>query len=237
MRKNNNNKNTLAVCPTKRGALQPHGLYTCPFQQTLLHNESCEREAEWTHPTGLQRRQPKSTKHPAKTTHALSPACPGGRCPQSDQSEASSKGLKWRLNQSFACTPVFPAVLPSAKAKLLRRKSGILHMIILLLIQYFCQRPLSRKNMHFILIQYFGQRPLSSACFFLIKDVGRNIELRVKLSYVFNIVPYGEYNKYYKYLSCFGRDLLNVRTQIRVIRVGYTKVFCHLNIFKSLAVK
>ena len=91
--------------------------------------------------------------------------------------------------------------------------------------------------MHFILIQYFGQRPLSSACFFLIKDVGRNIELRVKLSYVFNIVPYGEYNKYYTYLSCFGRDLLNVRTQIRVIRVGYTKVFCHLNIFKSLAVK
>ena len=41
-------------------------------------------------------------------------------------------------------------------------------MIILLSIQYFGQRPLSRKNM--------------------IKAFGRNIELRVKLSYVFNII-------------------------------------------------
>ena len=44
------------------------------------------------------------------------------------------------------------------------------HMIILLLIQYFSQRLLSRQNMH---------------------TFGRNIELRVKLPYVFKIILYG----------------------------------------------
>ena len=77
------------------------------------------------------------------------------------------------------------------------------HMIILLLIQYFAQRPLSRKNMPFNINYIVSVHPLwwnrdyvvdiEVHVFFLIKAFGRNIKLSFKLSYVFNIVPYGIY--------------------------------------------
>ena len=37
--------------------------------------------------------------------------------------------------------------------------------------------------------------------------------------------------------SCFGRNSQNVLTPIHIIRDGYTKVFCRLNVFPSLVVK
>ena len=54
--------------------------------------------------------------------------------------------------------------------------------------------PLSRKHALHCQLQDGGTETmyLTLKCmFFLIKAFGRNIELRVKLSYVFNIVPYG----------------------------------------------
>ena len=60
-------------------------------------------------------------------------------------------------------------------------KTCVLHVIILLLIQYFCLRPLSRKNMHFSINYIVSVPPFCiCACFFLIKAFRRNIELRVK---------------------------------------------------------
>ena len=58
------------------------------------------------------------------------------------------------------------------------------NLIILLLIQYCGQRPLSRKNMHITLNSIFRQEAFIKkknmhACFFLIKASCRNIELRV----------------------------------------------------------
>ena len=139
VRKNNNNKNTLAASPTKRGALQPQGSYTCLFQQILLHNESCEREAEWTDPhgpqtTATQVHQSPCRDHPCHVTTRR----PSGLLPpppnRSNQTNPKPRArapngrctLQLRLNQSFACTPIFPTVLPNAKAKLLRRKPSIL---------------------------------------------------------------------------------------------------------------
>ena len=60
-------------------------------------------------------------------------------------------------------------------------------MIILLLIQYFGQMPLQEKHALQCQLQDGG----TETEVFLIKVFGPNIELRVKLSYVFNIVPYG----------------------------------------------
>ena len=50
--------------------------------------------------------------------------------------------------------------------------------------KYLGQRPVSRKNMHLnISAKGLYQEQ--------IKAFGQNIELRVKLAYVFNILPYG----------------------------------------------
>ena len=54
------------------------GSYTCLFQWTLLHNESCERVAGRTDPYGPE----EPIKHFADTTCVSpSPGGPAGRCP------------------------------------------------------------------------------------------------------------------------------------------------------------
>ena len=61
-------------------------------------------------------------------------------------------------------------------------------MIILLLIQYFGQRPLSRKTCTSMSTTRWWNRDYVVD---IEVHVFLDIELRVKLSYAFNIVPYG----------------------------------------------
>ena len=87
------------------------------------------------------------------------------------------------------------------------------HVIILLLIQYLCQRPLSRKNMHFSINYIVSVPPFCiCACFFLIKALGRNIELRVKFQLLIKL----KYRQMKKFLALSLSDavfiiLINVK--------------------------